>query len=223
MNTAKFCIQHKVTTLLAVIMIAIFGVVFTTQLQMALLPNMEAPMAVVMCYYNGATPNDIEELVTRPLESAIMAVPGVDSVSSTSSDGVSQVQITYVEDTDLDIAATKLREKFDMLSLPDGAMDPVIVNINVSDLMPTAIIALMGEDLSSLQTLAEDTVSPALERIDGVASVTVSGGVGQQIEVQIDSARAAGFGLSNSYISPVPGSRKPALSPAAICKTAPRH
>ena len=94
MNTAKFCIQHKVTTLLAVIMIAIFGVVFTTQLQMALLPNMEAPMAVVMCYYNGATPNDIEELVTRPLESAIMAVPGVDSVSSTSSDGVSQVQIT---------------------------------------------------------------------------------------------------------------------------------
>ena len=133
MNTAKFCIQHKVTTLLAVIMIAIFGVVFTTQLQMALLPNMEAPMAVVMCYYNGATPNDIEELVTRPLESAIMAVPGVDSVSSTSSDGVSQVQITYVEDTDLDIAATKLREKFDMLSLPDGAMDPVIVNINVSD------------------------------------------------------------------------------------------
>lgn len=161
MNTAKFCIQHKVTTLLAVIMIAIFGVVFTTQLQMALLPNMEAPMAVVMCYYNGATPNDIEELVTRPLESAIMAVPGVDSVSSTSSDGVSQVQITYVEDTDLDIAATKLREKFDMLSLPDGAMDPVIVNINVSDLMPTAIIALMGEDLSSLQTLAEDTVSPA--------------------------------------------------------------
>ena len=84
MNTAKFCIQHKVTTLLAVIMIAIFGVVFTTQLQMALLPNMEAPMAVVMCYYNGATPNDIEELVTRPLESAIMAVPGVDSVSYTS-------------------------------------------------------------------------------------------------------------------------------------------
>ena len=151
MNTAKFYIQHKVTTLLAVIMIAIFGVVFTTQLQMALLPNMEAPMAVVMCYYNGATPNDIEELVTRPLESAIMAVPGVDSVSSTSSDGVSQVQITYVEDTDLDIAATKLREKFDMLSLPDGAMDPVIVNINVSDLMPTAIIALMGEDLSSLK------------------------------------------------------------------------
>ena len=130
MSTAKFCIKHKVTTLLAVIMIAIFGVVFTTQLQMSLLPDMEAPMAVVVCYYNGATPSDMEELVTRPLETAIMSVPGVDSVSSTSSDGVSQVQITYVEGTNLDIAATKLREKFDMLSLPDGAMVPISININ---------------------------------------------------------------------------------------------
>ena len=201
MSMAKFCIKHKVTTLLAVIMISIFGVAFTTQLQMSLLPNMEAPMAMVMCYYNGATPEDIEELVTRPLESAIMSVPGVESVSSTSSDSVSQIQVTYVEDTDLDIAATKLREEFDMLSLPDGATDPVIVNINISEIMPSAIIALMGDDLASLQSLAEDTVAPALERIDGVASVTVSGGVTQQIEVQVDAARAAGYGLSNSYIS----------------------
>lgn len=203
MSTARFCIKHKVTTLLAVIMIGIFGMVFTTQLQMSLLPDMEAPMALVMCYYNGATPSDIEELVTRPLETAIMSVPGVEAVSSTSSDGVSQVQITYVEDTDLDIAATKLREKFDMLSLPDGAMDPIIVNINISDLMPSAMIALMGDDLAELQALAEDVVSPALERIEGVASVTVSGGVEQQIEVRVDPARASGLGLSNSYISQI--------------------
>ena len=105
MNISKFCIKHKVTTLMAFIMVAIFGVVFTTRLQLALLPDMEAPMAIVMCYYNGASPSDMEELVTRPLETAIMSVPGVDGVSSTSSDGVSQIQITYVEDTDLDIAA----------------------------------------------------------------------------------------------------------------------
>lgn len=201
MSTARFCIKHRVTTILAVIMIAVFGVVFTTQLQLALLPDMEAPMAVVVCYYNGATPSDIEDLVTRPLETAIMSVPGVDEVTSTSSDGVSQVQITYVEGTDLDIAATKLREKFDMLSLPDGAMDPVIINMNISDLLPTAMIALMGDDQGKLQTLADDVVSPALERIDGVASVTVTGGVEKQIAVQIDSTRAAGFGLSNSYIT----------------------
>ena len=150
-NIAKFCIKHKVTTLMAVIMISIFGVVFTTQLQMALLPDMEAPAAIVMCYYNGATPTDMEELVTRPLESAIMSVSGVDGVSSTSSDGVSQLQITYVDGTDLDIAATKLREQFDRVTLPEGAMDPIIINLNLGDLMPSALVALQGEDLASIQ------------------------------------------------------------------------
>lgn len=88
-----------------------------------------------------------------------------------------------------------------MLSLPDGATKPVIVNLNISDLMPTAMIALTGDDLSQLQSLAENVVAPALERIDGVASVDIYGGVEQQINVRIDTARAAGYGLSNSYIS----------------------
>ena len=200
MNISKFCIQHKVTTLLAVIMISVFGVVFTTRLQMALLPDVEAPMAVVMCYYNGATPSDMEDMVTRPLETAILSVPGVEAVSSTSSDGVSQIQVTYVDDTNLDIAASKLREKFEMLSLPDGAIDPIIVNMNLSDVLPTAIVALIGEDLAAAQTLAEDIVIPALERIDGVASVSISGGITEQISVDVDSTRAAGYGLSNAYI-----------------------
>ena len=201
MDTAKFCIRHRVATLLAVILIAVFGIMFSTQLQMALMPDIEAPMAMVMCYYNGATPSDMEELVTRPLESAVLSVPGVDSVSSTSSDGVSQLQVTYVDGTNLDIAATKLREQFNRVSLPDGAMDPIIVNLNISELMPTAIIALKGDDLAQLQALAEDTVAPALERIDGMAQVTISGGVTQQVEVRLDAARAAGLGLSNSYVS----------------------
>ena len=201
MSIARASIQHKVATILASILICVFGLMFASRLQMTLMPDMEAPMAVVVCYYVGASPDDIEELVTRPLEGAIMSVQGVDEVSSTSSDGVSQIQVTYVEDTDLDIAATKLREQFDRVSLPDDAMDPVIINMNMSEMMPTAMIALAGEDLSQLQTLADDVVSPALERIDGVAQVTVNGGVEQQIAVELDAARAAGYGLSTSYVS----------------------
>jgi len=202
-NISKFCIKHKVTTLMAVIMIAVFGVVFTTRLQMALLPDMEAPMAIVMSYYNGASPSDMEELVTRPLESAIMSVPGVEGVSSSSSDGITQIQVTYTEGTDLDIAATKLREKFDMLSLPEGAIKPIIVNMNIGDLLPTAMVALMGEDLAQVQALAEETVVPALERIEGIAQVTISGGVKQQIAVEVDASRAAGYNLSNNYIAQI--------------------
>lgn len=201
--SAKFCIRHKVTTILAVIMITVFGAVFTTQLQMALLPDVEAPMAVVYTYYNGATPGDVEDLLTRPLETAIMSVPGVESVSSSSSNGISQLQITYADGTDLDMAAMKLREKFDALSLPDGAIDPVIVNMNLSDMLPSAIIALIGDDLGQLQYMAEETVAPALERIDGVAQVTVSGGVSQQIAVEVDASRASAYGLSKEYIAQI--------------------
>lgn len=201
MNIAKGCIQHKVATLLATIMVVIFGIMFGSQLQMALMPEIEAPMAVVMTTYVGAAPSDVEELVTDPLEAAIMSVSGVDSVESSSAENVSMIMITYVEGTDTDIAATKLREQFDLLSLPGDASDPIILNMNMNELMPTAMIALMGDDLGELQALAEDIVAPALERIDGVAQVSISGGVEEQITVEINPGRAAGLGLSNSYIS----------------------
>jgi HAE1 family hydrophobic/amphiphilic exporter-1 len=135
---ASFCIKHKVTTLLAFILLSIFGVVYLRELQLALLPNMEYPAAYVYCYYNGAAPEDMEQLVTRPLESAVMSVPGVDSISSSSADSLSTVQISYVDGTNVDIAATKLREKLDALTLPEDCSKPVIMNINVSDMLPTA-------------------------------------------------------------------------------------
>ena len=203
MNISLFSIKHKVSVLLAVIMITIFGGVFGSQLQAALLPDLELPMAVVVCYYNGASPEDIESLITRPLETAIMSVSGVEEISSTSADSTSTIQISYAEGTDLDMAATKLREQFNTLSLPDGAIDPIIMNLNISELMPTAMIALIGDDLADLQALAEDTVAPSLERIDDVASVTISGGVTEQISIRLNTAAAAGYGLSSTYVSQI--------------------
>ena len=198
---ARFFIKHNVATLLAVIMIVIFGLVFATQLKMSLLPNMESPMAVVMAYYNGANPTDMEELVTRPLESAVMRVSGVKKITSTSSNGSSVIQITYVDGTDLDIAATRLREQFDMVTLPKDVRDPTIMNMNISDLMPTALVSLRGDDLNRLQKLADDVVIPALERIKGIASVTLYGGIQHQIAVRLDSARAESYGLTTDYVS----------------------
>ncbi|MBQ9492775.1 MAG: efflux RND transporter permease subunit [Oscillibacter sp.] len=203
MSVAKFCINHRVTTILAVIMLTVFGVLFTTRLQMSLLPDMEAPMAAVMCYYNGATPTDMEELVTKPLESAALSVSGVKEVSSTSGDSSSTVIVTYVDGTDLDIAVTRLREQFDMITLPEDATKPIILNMDIGALMPTAVVAILGSDLNQLQTLSEDVVTPALERIDGIASVTAYGGSEQEISVRLDSARAEGYGLSNNYLSQI--------------------
>ena len=201
MDIASFCIKHKVTTVLAFIVVTIFGLVFYSNLKLALMPNMEFPAAYVMCTYPGANPEDVEELVTRPLESSIATVTGVEEITSTSSENVSIVMITYEDGTDVDQAAVKLREKFGALSLPDGCQDPVIMNFNINDLMPVAVVSLAGDDLGALQTTAEDSIIPALERIDGVASATVNGGLDTQITVETNAAALAGYGLSISSIS----------------------
>ena len=146
MKIASFCIKHKVTTIMAFIMIALFGVTFYSNLKLSLMPNMEYPAAVVISTYVGASPEDIEELVTRPLESSISTLAGVDSLESSSSENVSMVMITYQDGTDVDAAAIKLREKFDLLTLPDGCSEPIIYNFNISDMMPVAVIALTGSD-----------------------------------------------------------------------------
>ena len=201
MKISSFCIKHKVTTILAFILIATFGVVFYSNLKLALMPNMEFPAAYVLCTYPGAGPEDVEELVTRPLESCVSTLSGVDTMTSTSSENVSMVMITYQDGTDVDNAAIKLREKFDTINLPDGCSDPVIYNINVNDMMPVAMIALSGEDLAQLQTLAEDTVSPALERLDGVASSSIMGGINSQITVDVNTTALAGYNLSLTDVS----------------------
>lgn len=201
MKLSAFCIKHKVTTILAFILIAVFGAVFYSNLKLALMPNMEIPAAYVMCTYAGASPEDIEELVTRPLEASIATLPGVASMESTSSENVGMVLISYEEDTDVDQAAIKLREKFDLLSLPEGCSDPTILNFNFNDMMPVAVIALSGEDLSQLQVIADDMVSPAIERLEGVASVDVMGGIQQQITVEANATALTGYGLSINDIS----------------------
>lgn len=125
MKIASFCIKHKVTTILAFVIIAVFGVVFYSNLKLALMPNMEFPAAYVMCTYAGAGPEDVEELVTQVRWSpAVSTLSGVDTISSTSSENVSMVMITYEDGTDVDDAAIKLREKFDALSLPWDAVIP---------------------------------------------------------------------------------------------------
>ncbi|MDF2838461.1 MAG: multidrug efflux transporter / Acriflavin resistance protein [Evtepia sp.] len=201
MNIAAFCIKHKVTTILAFIIISIFGFVVFSDLKLTLIPEIRYPGAYITCYYSGAGPEEVEELVTRPVESMVATIPGVKSIDSTSSENMCTVMVNYTDDTDMDSAAIKLREKFDQLTLPEGCEDPVIYNLNINDLMPILSIAMTGEDFASIQKLAEKEISPALERIDGVAAVNIYGGLKSQITVATDANRLAGYNMSISYLS----------------------
>ncbi len=201
MNISGFCIKHKVTTILAFVLVSLYGLSMYFDLKLTLIPEIEYPAAMITCYYSGAGPEEMEELVTRSLESSVATIPGVDQIQSTSGESLTTVFVTYNEGTNVDVAASKLREKFDQLTLPEGCGDPVIYNLNINELMPVMAVALMGEDLGALQRISDKTVSPALERIEGVARVQIMGGVKSQIVVATDAARMAGYHLSINYLS----------------------
>ncbi len=197
-----FCIRHKVATILACVLVVIFGVMSLFSLPLSLLPDMEVPVAVVMTTYAGAGPEEIENLVTKPVEGACASVTGVDELSSVSAENMSAVVVTFVDGTDLDNASTSLREKVDQIkgSLPDDVGDPMVLEMDM-DAMPIVQFSIKGMDISQLQQIAEDEISPALERIDGVASVSVSGGYRNEIAIETYSNKLEGYGLSVGQIA----------------------
>ena len=130
MNIAEFCIKRKVTTIMAFIMIVIFGIMSFTTLPLALMPDIEIPMAIVFTTYQ-AGPEEIENLVTKKIENACASVSGMEEIMSSSSENISLVMISFADGTDLDEAATDLREQVDLISstLPEDASSPNQINL----------------------------------------------------------------------------------------------
>ncbi|MBS5702833.1 MAG: efflux RND transporter permease subunit [Butyricicoccus pullicaecorum] len=212
MKIADFCIKHKVTTILAFVMIVIFGAASFGALPLALMPNIELPMAIVMTTYAGAGPEEIENLVTKPIESACASVAGMDELQSQSSENMSIVMVTFTDGTDMDQALVDMREKIDLAkaSLPDDASAPTVMKMDI-DSMPVVMIGLKGNDLAQMQSVADDDIAPRLERIDGVASVNVMGGYENEVAIETYNDRLEGYGLSVSYIGQMLGADNVAM------------
>ena len=188
-------------TILLYILVVVFGFYSFQNLPLALMPSMEVPAAVVYATYPGAGPEDIEQQVTKKLEGAVAGLSGLDTLQSTSSENMSMLIIQFANGTDMDEAMTNLRDKVSQVKsqLPDDASDPTVMSIDI-DSMPVVSVALRGNDLASLQAMAEDEIQPALERLDGVASVDISGGYEQEISVHTDATRLKGYNLTISSI-----------------------
>lgn len=201
MKFAQTFIKHHVMTILLYILVIVFGFYSFQNLPLALMPSMEVPAAVVYATYPGAGPEDIEQQVTKKLEGAVAGLSGLDTLQSTSSENMAMLVIRFTNDTDMDQAMTDLRDKVAQVKsqLPDDASDPTVMSIDI-DSMPVVQVALRGNDLASLQSIAEDEIQPALERLDGVASVDISGGYEQEIAVHTDASRLKGYNLTISSI-----------------------
>ncbi|WP_277679782.1 efflux RND transporter permease subunit, partial [Gracilibacillus dipsosauri] len=177
------------------------GLISVRNLAIDLFPEIDLPVAVVATNYQDAAPQEVEQLVSEPLEGALSSIEGVNTIQSQSQSGASLVIIMFENGTNLDNAMLDVRESVDQVksTLPEGANDPSVLRFNPNQL-PIMWVGLTGSDTAKLQELAEDKIQPYFERQGGVASVEIEGGQERKIDLVLDRAAMNQYGVSSQLI-----------------------
>lgn len=200
MRLIEFSTRRPVSVFIFAVAALVFGLVALGKLATDLLPDITYPSITVRTAYDGAAPIEIESLVTRPIENAVGVVNGVVRVSSSSRADLSEVTLEFSWGSNMDLVGLDVRERLEVLDLPDEAERPILLRYDPS-LDPIVRVGVSGsEDLIRLRLLAEEDVQRTLERLEGVAGVVVSGGLEQEIQIEIDERRLANLGLSVSQV-----------------------
>ena len=198
MNLIKGSLDNPVARFMVTIGIMVLGVLSFTNLAIDLFPDITFPVAGVITDYRGATPEDVETSVTRPVEKSVSRIQGVRYVSSYSREGISLISIQFNWGTNLDSASVDIQQNVSAISndLADDAERPLIIKHDPSQI-PVVTLGLQGNlDERKLRELAEDYIAPRLEALPGVAAASVSGGRVREIQVEVDRGKLEGAGLS---------------------------
>ena len=189
---SKFSVKKPMTVLVGVIIAIVLGVVAFSRMTPDLLPNINLPYAVIITAYPGATPEEVEEEVTRPLEQAMATLDHVEEVTSVSRENASQVMLQLTDDANMDTLTADIREKISSVSGGWGDMvgTPYIMKINPS-MMPVTVAALEREGMDNVELtdLLDSELMLKLEGIEGVASVSASGNVQESVTVELRQDR----------------------------------
>ena len=185
----KYSVKKPFTVLVAVLIVFLMGFVSVTSLRTDLLPDISTPYLMVVTVYPGASPEKVESEVSEVLESALGKVAGVSSVTSTSAENYSIVQLSFSEDTDMDSALVKVSNTLDQNSdsLPDICLTPSIFELSMDmSSMMTVAVGKEGSDIYELSDFLQESVLPELERQQGVSSISTTGLVNKYIQVQLN-------------------------------------
>lgn len=207
MNIGKFSVKRPVTVAMAALVLILFGAVSFTRMSVDLMPKMDLPILMVMAPYDGAGPEEVEEMVTKPLESSMAGISGIDTIQSVSSAGNSIVMLMFDYDTNLDTATNAVRDKVDMakMMMPKEAGDVSIMKLDMNS-MPVVMMGVSGDrSLDDVKKIVDEKIIPRLERIDGVAAANVMGGREQQVIITADPYKLSAYGLNVGQISQIVG------------------
>ena len=201
MKITQVTIKRPVTTLMFFLAVVLLGFVSLRELSVDLLPNINYPRLSVVTNYRGVAPEEIESMITLPLEAAVSRIPGVRRVESVSKEDVSYMTLEFAWGTDMDFAMLHTRENLDNALLPDDVENPTIISMDPAS-KPIVVLSVSGErSLLELKEFSEELIKPRLEQIDGIGSAEIAGGVEREIQVEIDPRLMTLYGLSIDEIA----------------------
>jgi HAE1 family hydrophobic/amphiphilic exporter-1 len=202
MNIAQGPVNRPILTTIVFLIIITLGIVSFWRLSIDLMPEVTFPTISVITSYGNVGPQEMEELITRPVEEALAAVQGVEEITSTSTEGNSMVRVSFTWGTDLDVAANDIRDRIDrvMGRLPEDIERPMIRKFDLSAFPIMFISVSSNMNPLDLRQLVEDQVKYRLERVPGVAAIDIRGGLNREIHVDLKSAQLKALGLSTEDI-----------------------
>lgn len=202
MNIYKSAVNNPISTILIFVAVAVMGIFSVTRLGVDLMPDIETNAIMVMTAYSGASAEDIENNVTKPLENSLNAVDHLKHITSASKENISVITLEFEYGTDIDIATNDVRDKLDMVTeLPDGVTNPIIFKFS-TDMIPILILGVTAEEsMPGLYKILDDQVATSLARVSGVGTVSVAGIAQREIQVYCDPNKLEAYGLSIETIS----------------------
>lgn len=197
MNISRFSVHRPVLTVMVSLIVIIVGGVSLSRLSIDLMPDITYPTLSISTEYENASPEEIEELITRPIEEAMSAVPGVEEVTSVSAEGRSSVRVTFTWGTDLDAAANDIRDRLDRVLplLPDDAERPSLRKFDLASFPILILGASSNLDPIQMRRIIDNQIKNRIERIPGVASLDVRGGLDREIHVNLNAEKVKALGL----------------------------
>ncbi len=203
MNLPASSVRRPVTVYMFTSVLVLLGAISFMRLPVDLMPEMQNPTLTVRTTYPGVAPEEVENLVTRPLEASLSSAPGIYRISSTSSEGTSNIRLSFDWSIDLDEAANEVRTRVDRMrgTLPDDVEPPTIYKFDTTQ-FPIMFLAVSGDkDPRELRMLLEKDIQPRLERLPGVAAVDIRGGLRRQIHVKPSIEKLRSYNLSVNQIT----------------------
>jgi HAE1 family hydrophobic/amphiphilic exporter-1 len=201
----SLAVRRRVSVAMAVLAVLAFGWVGYQRLRLELFPDITYPSLTVQTDFPDTAPQEVENLITRPVEEAVGVLRGLQTIHSVSRPGVSEVTLQFDWDADMDALSMEVRDRLDRLVLPEEAEDPIVLRFDPA-LDPIVRLALSGpDDLRSIRRLAELRLKPDLETVKGIAAAEVKGGLEEEIRVDIDQERLAALSIPLDRVRQVVG------------------